>query len=136
MFFKIHNFVTVTKICILSIWNLFPFFFYLRGFHSNSLNSTLIYVYKNGRIVSFCCFIFTESFSSTVVFVGSVLGGVLFLAICAFVFLSYKYLLGFSAFYIQKLTYHLIKFSNANGIIPQKNLNIYFNTTIHNPYLK
>lgn len=94
--------------------------FYLRGFHSNSSNSTLIYVYKNVRIVSFCCFIFTESFSSTVVVVGSVLGGVLFLAICAFVFLSYKYLLGFSAFYIQKLTYHLIKFSNANGIIPKK----------------
>ncbi|XP_052720825.1 uncharacterized protein LOC128192289 [Crassostrea angulata] len=46
-----------------------------------------------GRITIYVYIKSSESFSSTVVVVGSVLGGVLFLAICAFVFLSYKYLL-------------------------------------------
>lgn len=51
--------------------------------------------------------LFTESYVSTSVVVGGVLGGLLFLAVCAIGFLSYKYFSGFLIF-----TYSVISLPN------------------------
>eukprot|EP00105_Crassostrea_gigas_P016071 XP_011433315.1 PREDICTED: uncharacterized protein LOC105332412 [Crassostrea gigas] len=62
--------------------------------HSDDFGTYVLNVANQyGRITIYVNITSSKSFSSTVVVVGSVLGGVLFLAICAFVFLSYKYLL-------------------------------------------
>ncbi|XP_011433315.3 serine-rich adhesin for platelets isoform X2 [Magallana gigas] len=74
--------------------NLFTITLTRSNLHSDDFGTYVLNVANQyGRIMIYVNITSSKSFSSTVVVVGSVLGGVLFLAICAFVFLSYKYLL-------------------------------------------
>lgn len=84
-------------------WVFFPIYLiYLPSFYELTLTWLLLNLIELPlpvMLVYYC--VFTES-SSTSVVVGSVLGSLLFLAIGAVVFISYKYLSGFQDFYINK----------------------------------